>query len=277
MSTDRIRSFRNRVKKYKVHLSSHSRTLVLTCFFRFLLLLSRSVKLKNPDNTNRSIAHFYRHVELFPYLNPAVVLSSAPRPVSATASKGLFLGGSGKVHLTASLHRTTWVAGQRVHINVGVLNETTKKVKSLTLSLIRTVTLFRPRPELNVGRSSSNPNSGSSSEDWNHDAYVDPDACNTSTSRKKIGEETLEMGQKGSKGFVTAKGWWTGVEAGGEVDFSHYMCLPVSSKTHQSYEEEERLFYSPPFSFLLLCSDGCSFYLSWPSRRSTVLYQGFGR
>lgn len=94
----------------------------------------------------------------------------------------------------------------------------------MTLSLIRTVTLFRPRPDLNVGK--SNPNSNS--DDWNHNPYVDQDACNTSTSRKKIGEETLEMGQKGSKGVVTAKGWWTGVEAGGEVDFSHYMCLPVS-------------------------------------------------
>lgn len=79
-------------------------------------------------DTNRSIAHFYRHVELYPYLNPAVVLSSAARPLQATASKGLFLGGSGKVRLTASLHRSTWVAGQRVYVNVAVHNETSKKV-----------------------------------------------------------------------------------------------------------------------------------------------------
>ncbi|PWN53971.1 hypothetical protein IE53DRAFT_71553 [Violaceomyces palustris] len=169
-----------------------------------------SVKLKSSGNTNRSIAHFYRHVELFPYLNPAIVLSSAPRLIQASASKGLFLGGSGKVKLTASLHRSTWVAGQRVYVNLAVVNETSKKINSLTLGLIRTVTLFRPRPELNMGQ----------------DAYVDPDACSTNTTRKKISEESLEMGQKGSKGSVTARGWWTGIEPGGSVDFSHYMNLP---------------------------------------------------
>lgn len=88
-----------------------------------------SVKLKNADGTNRSIAHFYRHIELYPYLNPAVVLSTSPRPIIARASKGLFLGGAGKVHLCASLHRNTWVAGQRLYVNIRIDNETNKKVR----------------------------------------------------------------------------------------------------------------------------------------------------
>lgn len=87
-----------------------------------------SVKLKSANGSNRSIAHFYRHVELFPYLNPAVILSSSSRPIQAKASKGLFLGGNGKVHLSASLHRSTWVAGQRVYVNIKIDNETSKKV-----------------------------------------------------------------------------------------------------------------------------------------------------
>lgn len=82
------------------------------------------------------------------------------------------------------------------------------------------MTLFRPRLDLIAGER-VNPIDP-------HETCVDPDACSTSTSRKKISEETLEMGQKGSKGFVTARGWWTGVEPGGSVDFSHYMSLPVS-------------------------------------------------
>ena len=92
-----------------------------------------SVKLKSANGANRSIAHFYRHVELYPYLNPAVILSSSSRPVQARASKGLFLGGSGKVHLSASLHRSTWVAGQRVYVNIRIENETSKKVSSVAL------------------------------------------------------------------------------------------------------------------------------------------------
>ncbi|SPO27140.1 uncharacterized protein UTRI_10601_B [Ustilago trichophora] len=175
-----------------------------------------SVKLKSASGANRSIAHFYRHVDLFPYLNPAVVLSSAMKPIQASSSKGLFLGGSGKVHLMASLHRNTWVAGQRVYIHVGIQNDTTKNINGMTLSLIRTVTLYKPRPELDL-----------SSQTARRD--LDPDACQTSTTRKKIAEEELEMGQKGSRGVVTAKGWWTGVEPNQRVESSHYMQIPADA------------------------------------------------
>lgn len=175
-----------------------------------------SVKLKSASGANRSIAHFYRHIDLFPYLNPAVVLSNAPKPIQATSSKGLFLGGSGKVHLMASLHRNTWVAGQRIYIHVDIQNDTSKKVNGMTLSLIRTVTLYKPRPELDL-------NGQTSRRD------LDPDACQTSTTRKKIAEEELEMGQKGSRGVVTARGWWTGVEPGQRVESSHYMQIPADA------------------------------------------------
>ncbi|GAC72180.1 hypothetical protein PANT_6c00110 [Moesziomyces antarcticus T-34] len=175
-----------------------------------------SVKLKSASGANRSIAHFYRHVDLFPYLNPAVVLSSANKPIQASSSKGLFLGGSGKVHLMASLHRNTWVAGQRVYIQIGIQNDTSKKINGMTLALIRTVTLYKPRPELDLDGQAARRD-------------LDPDACQTSTTRKKIAEEELEMGQKGSRGVVTARGWWTGVEPGQRVESSHYMHIPADA------------------------------------------------
>lgn len=177
-----------------------------------------SVKLKNAQGGNRSIAHFYRHIDLFPYFNPAVALSSAPRAIQASAEKGLFMGGSGKLRVSASLHRGTWVAGQRAYINVSVHNQTSKRVKNACFTLIRTVTLYRPRPELNMGSTSA-------------EGYIDPDACNTQTSRKKVTEEVLEMGQKGSKSVVTARGWWTGVEAGSDLEFSHHLTIPSDALT----------------------------------------------
>ena len=85
----------------------------------------------------------------------------------------------------------------------------------MVLSLLRTVTLFRPREDLNLDAGS-------------REAYLDPDACSTSTTRKKLTEELLELGQKGANGGVTARGWWTGVPAGGTVDFGHSMMIPVS-------------------------------------------------
>ncbi|KAK0562690.1 hypothetical protein OC844_002583 [Tilletia horrida] len=192
-----------------------------TAVVRYIVI--GSVKLKGSMGADRSIAHFYRHIELFPYLNPAVVLAAAPRPLVSSGEKGLFMGGSGKVLLTASLHRSTWVAGQRVYVNIGVRNETTKKVKNLHLALVRTVTLFRPKPEFNVGFSVP--------ADPTESSYIDPDACSTSTTRKKICEDTLELGQKGSKGSVTARGWWTGVDPGCSLDVSHYMTIPAEALT----------------------------------------------
>ncbi|GAA5978811.1 hypothetical protein JCM11641_003571 [Rhodosporidiobolus odoratus] len=178
-----------------------------------------SVKLKSKAGADRSIAHFYRHVEVFPYFNPALALAPAIKPLEAEAAKSLFLGGSGKVSLKASMHRETWVAGQRCYVDVRVENESSKKVrlslprrlsqpylpsfflqiKTLTLALIRTTSIHRPGTD------------GAPSQ--------------SQTTRKKIAETTLEMGKKGTKG-VTAKGSWVGVDAGESADFSHSLLVP---------------------------------------------------
>lgn len=99
-----------------------------------------SVKVKSGEKDPGSIAHFYRQVELYPYLNPAAVLASAPQPIQASASKSLFMGGPGKVYLSAYLHRPAWVAGQRVYIRVKIQNETDKKVCGLRPSCLRLLT-----------------------------------------------------------------------------------------------------------------------------------------
>jgi hypothetical protein len=130
------------------------------------------------------------------------------------------MAGSGKVKLSASLHRSIWVAGQSCYVDIKVANEGSKKVKSLTLSLTRTTTAFRPRPYLTAG-------TGRDGEDPVQ-ADVDADACQTQTIRKKVAEETLEMGKKSTKGSVTAKGMWMGVDKGEDVEFCHFLALPVS-------------------------------------------------
>lgn len=98
-----------------------------------------------------------------------------------------------------------------------------EKIKTLTLSLIRTTTVFRPRPWLHAGSGHDPMIAG--------DADVDPDACQTSTTRKKMAESTLEMGKKGNKG-VTAKGNWMGVDGGENADFSHFLLVPVSPNSY---------------------------------------------
>jgi hypothetical protein len=198
----------------------------------------RSLKLKSASGDDRSIAHFYRHVDIYPYFNPAMALASALTPLKNSADKSIFMGGSGKVHLTATMHRGTWVAGQRCYVDVCVQNETSKKVcsiastdfdcsetnitilqvKTLSLSLIRTTVVFRPRPHLTAGNGIDPAHP--------REIEIDPDACQTSTTKKKVAESVLEMGKKGTKG-VTAKGMWMGVAKGEDASFSHSLVVPV--------------------------------------------------
>ncbi|KAI0734636.1 hypothetical protein C8Q72DRAFT_770599, partial [Fomitopsis betulina] len=170
-----------------------------------------SIKIKDTNTGKRSIAHFFRNCEVWPRLNASTLLSPAPRPLQATTSKSLaMLSSDRKVKLTAQLHRLTWIAGQRCYVNVAVANDTKKTVKSFTLTLIRSTTMFKPTPELDAGRSRS----------------VDPDACQTNTIHKVVSETSLEIAESGAKGRAGAKGWWTGVGPGKEMSFSHYILIP---------------------------------------------------
>lgn len=93
-------------------------------------------------------------------------------------------------------------------------------MKTLTITLVRTTTVFRPRPYLTAGN-------GVDENDPEH-ADIDADACKTQTTRKQVAQTSLDMGKKGAKGSVTAKGMWLGVDAGGEVEFCHFLQVPVS-------------------------------------------------
>lgn len=166
-----------------------------------------SIKLKAQDGSQRSIAHFYRHIDVYPYYDPTNTLRSLPEPLKSSSSKTMFMGGEGRVALTATIHRVNWVAGQQCYIGVEVKNDSSKKIKSMTLTLLRSITTFRPRPVAQE---------------------VDTESCQTQSNRKKVAETTLESGKKAAKGDVTAKGNWLGVEKGSTADFMHSILVPVS-------------------------------------------------
>lgn len=174
-----------------------------------------SVRIKDGRTGARSIAHFYRNIEVWPSYDPSRILAPTPSALYSTAAKPVFMGGSGKLKLTASVHREIWVAGQRCYVKVFVANDTTKKVKNVALSLLRVDTIFRLNPELNA----TSPTSKSTG--------LDVDACQTSTTRRVVAEAVLDMAGKSTSGYATAKGWWTGVEAGSSLEFVHYILLPV--------------------------------------------------
>ena len=159
------------------------------------------------------MAHFYRNIEVFPLLG-IDLLRPAPQSVQASTSQAIFMGGSGKLKLAVSLHRQSWVAGQNCYVSVTLENQTTKKVKTLTFTVICTTVFFKPKVELDALMVKS-------------PMSADMDACQTSTARKEVAQTILGMGQRGEKGTVTAKGFWTGVDSEQKAQLSHMVLLPV--------------------------------------------------
>ncbi|KAG8868072.1 hypothetical protein FRC20_004214 [Serendipita sp. 405] len=180
-----------------------------------------SIKMKDTIINRRSIAHFYRTIELWPLFDPKVILAPSSSPVYATVSKDLFLGGEGTLKLTASMHRLTWVAGQRCYIKVFIANDTEKRrVHTLNLSLIRSETTFKP----------VRPVEGPTTI-LNQYPSDDRSAYQASTVRKIVARTSLEMGDKAISKHSTAKGWWTGVDPGSNLEFNHYIILPPFALT----------------------------------------------
>jgi hypothetical protein len=175
-----------------------------------------SIRIKDPRTQAKSIAHFYRNIEVWPLLDPSSILAAAPSPLFATASKSLLFGGSGAIELTATLHRGVWVAGQRCYVRVSVNNNSAKrKVKVLTLSLIRSETIFKPGDDpVPVPPSTSH-------------IADDADAFQPSTIKRIVARSILEVGETASVKHATAKGWWRGVDPGASLEFSHYLLIPV--------------------------------------------------
>lgn len=194
-----------------------------------LLTSCRSIKLKDElDSKDRSIAHFYREITVYPLLSPASVLSPAATALTYSASKHLFLGGKGLVVLTATLHRSHWIAGQSCYVHIHVQNGTSKrvngtfrfgfssrlmtaKIKAIGMSLNRVISVVRP---------------DTASAALLEENALD-DSRSATRSRKKLAEVNLELGTR-SQYEPTARGWWRGIDAGETLEFTHAIAIPVS-------------------------------------------------
>lgn len=211
-----------------------------------------SVKIHVPSTGKRSIAHFYRSIVVLPYLNPATLLAPTLEPIEARVQKGLgwSLGGEkGKVDIQVALGRRSWVSGQRMWCEVGITNNSNKKVnqfslgvannqiKSLHLALLQTVQTFHPEPTLDT----SDRRIKRASMVFNNDMGTpDVDACQTSTTRRKINEEVMEadFAEKGA-GRVTGKGWWTGVDPGESGHWDMSILVPASCSSYLKFSAND--------------------------------------
>lgn len=126
------------------------------------------------------------------------------------------MGGDGKVNLTTSLHRLHWVAGQLCHVKLDVVNNTTKTLKLLSLELFQTITTFRAKKMCG-------------NEQQRMENKENP--LQSTAIQKQVAQSSLTMGERGTRGHASAKGWWMGVAAGSSQTFSHSILLPVLKRS----------------------------------------------
>lgn len=149
-------------------------------------LVIASVRVKSFGEQHGGVAHCFSPIDLHPYINPTAALASATRPILA---RNALPGSSEAIDLVAALHRHTWVAGQRVYLDISARNNSDTPLEHLSIALVRTERIRR--------------DSGESHEE---------------TLRAS---ESLDVRS-------AAPHWWKGIAAHAEHHFSHAFMLPES-------------------------------------------------
>lgn len=95
-------------------------------------ILIASLKLFFPTTGKKSIAHFYRHVTIYPFLDVDRVLRNFEAPLEVEREKkvgGAWTWGKvGKTEMTVKSARPIWVAGQQCWLDIAIRNDGVKKV-----------------------------------------------------------------------------------------------------------------------------------------------------
>ncbi|KAF9535673.1 hypothetical protein CPB83DRAFT_913135 [Crepidotus variabilis] len=184
------------------NLSGHS--------MRYIIMVS--IRIKDSSSNRKSIAHFYRDCTIWPRLDPSVVLSPASIHIEARTPPEI---GDYKPYVTLTLHRLYWVAGQRCFVQIQVINNSKKTLKSATLEVFQTTSIFKRGLHLESRQQDK--------------VDLTSNACQTTTSSKKVSESILTACQSGTKGHASARGWWCGVPPGEMHTFTHSILIPADA------------------------------------------------
>ncbi|CCU99239.1 unnamed protein product [Malassezia sympodialis ATCC 42132] len=155
-------------------------------------IIIASVRVKAFGEKQGGVAHCFQKLQLYPYLNPTSALASASQPIVARSNSAE--ANARGIQLAASLHRETWVAGQRVYFDVSVLNNGENMLNMLRIALVRVENLYHMR------------------------SVIPASPLDLNSSSSIIVDETLTAGN--------THHWWTGAPSGIPVYFAHSFQLP---------------------------------------------------
>ncbi|KAF9972160.1 hypothetical protein BGZ73_004763, partial [Actinomortierella ambigua] len=104
--------------------------------------------------SQKEVVHHTREVFIYETWTTDDITQARRKSVKADTSKRLFLGGEGSLEMYAELTRTMVSSGGIVYVNVGVKNQTKKKIMGIKLSLWRHVAASHKRVSMGSGATS---------------------------------------------------------------------------------------------------------------------------
>ncbi|KAF8251940.1 hypothetical protein K440DRAFT_51622 [Wilcoxina mikolae CBS 423.85] len=94
-------------------------------------------------NGSKSIVRCCRDIRIISALDPTTTLLPLERPLLSTEEHSLRYGGHKTLKVTAGLHRAVWVAGTAAYVDVNIINNTNRKVKSIKCKLRRHILAYK--------------------------------------------------------------------------------------------------------------------------------------
>ncbi|CCX05057.1 Similar to Uncharacterized protein C557.05; acc. no. Q9USS1 [Pyronema omphalodes CBS 100304] len=94
-------------------------------------------------NGNKSVVRTCRDIRIISALDPTTTLLPLERPLLSTEEHSLRYGGHKTLKVTAGLHRAVWVAGTAAYVDVNIINNTSRKVKSVKCKLRRHILAYK--------------------------------------------------------------------------------------------------------------------------------------
>ena len=94
-------------------------------------------------NGSKSLVRTCRDIRIISALDPTTALLPLERPLLSTEEHALRYGGHKTLKVTAGLHRAVWVAGTAAYVDVNIINNTNRKVKSIKCKLRRHILAYK--------------------------------------------------------------------------------------------------------------------------------------
>ncbi|KAI5804421.1 hypothetical protein EDC01DRAFT_419079 [Geopyxis carbonaria] len=104
-------------------------------------------------NGSKSIVRCSRDIRIISALDPESALLPLETPLLSTEEHALRWGGHKTLKVTAGLHRAVWVAGTAAYVDVNIVNNTNRRVRSIKCKLRRHILAYKNTVALTENKS----------------------------------------------------------------------------------------------------------------------------